>query len=69
MGKTFRNQKTFKARPTKLHTHRDLPDIQDDFEDDYDLDDEDNNYAIKLRTKKQDVVRPEGEPHNKEDNR
>lgn len=26
MGKTYRQEKSFKPRPKRLHTHRDLPD-------------------------------------------
>ena len=70
MGRTFRREKRFNKPPTKLHTHRDLPDIQGDFldEDDYDPDEEDDLYGSKLHTKKQDVERSEGKPTDQTDN-
>ena len=70
MGRTFRREKSSGNRPTRLHTHRDLPDIQEDFldEGDYDPAEEDYFYGSKLHTKKQDVERPEGKPSDQTDN-
>jgi len=65
MGKTFRREKISGPRPGKLHTHRDLPDIQNDLFEDWDEDDEvsmsDEDLYGKLRTKKQIMVRREDE--------
>mgnify|MGYP003626944979 CR=1 FL=1 len=70
MGKTFRRQKNYNKPPAKLHTHRDLPDIQEDFlgEDDYDPSEEDYFYGSKLHTKEQDVERSEGKPTDQANN-
>jgi hypothetical protein len=68
MGKTFRKEKKYGYRPAKLHTHRDLPDIQEDSNDDFDYDLIDEEYFYgKLHTKEQDVVRREDEPSDKAD--
>tara|TARA_R100001244_G_scaffold89382_1_gene67955 strand:+ start:246 stop:461 length:216 start_codon:yes stop_codon:yes gene_type:complete len=70
MGRTFRREKSFSNRPPRLHTHRDLPDHQEEFLDEieYDLIDEEYFYGSKLHTKKQDVERPEGKPADQTDN-
>tara|TARA_Y100001938_G_C8025642_1_gene397857 strand:+ start:939 stop:1154 length:216 start_codon:yes stop_codon:yes gene_type:complete len=65
MGRTFRREKTYGPRRSRLNSHRDLPDYQDDIIDDEDLDyldcfDEDTNYG-KLHSEKQDVVGSEDE--------
>jgi hypothetical protein len=68
MGKTFRREKSFTPKAGKLHTHRDLPDIQEGLYDDDDLslDDEDYFYG-ELHTKKQTMVRREDESSGKVD--
>lgn len=41
MGKTYRNEKSFKPRGSrKLHTHRDLPDLDLGEPEDYDNEEE-----------------------------
>lgn len=49
MGKTFRREKSYKPRGGKLHTHRDLPDL--DLNEEEDNDYEEDTYGKKLRPK------------------
>jgi hypothetical protein len=52
MGKTFRREKSYKPRGGKLHTHRDLPDLDLGEAEDYDQ--EEDSYGKKLRPEKRD---------------
>jgi len=68
MGKTFRKQKTYGVQRTRLNTHRDLPDHQDDLNDEDDPDYfEEELFNGKLRSKKQDVVGSKDEPTGQRD--
>jgi hypothetical protein len=63
MGRTFRREKTYGRKTPRLHTHRDLPDIQDDILDDEDLFYNDEEFLDgKLHSQEQDVVGSKDEP-------
>ena len=54
MGKTYRKEKTFKPRPKRLNTHRDLPDYTPFVPDEEEAPtEEDYNYGKALRPSKQ----------------
>ena len=62
MGRTFRREKTNKNYRPRLHSHRDLPDYQDDFLDEEDIFYDDEELYGKLHSEEQDVVGSEDEP-------
>jgi len=62
MGRTFRKEKTYGQKKSRLNSHRDLPDYQDEMIDgDEYFDDEEEFLYGKLHSKEQDVVRSEDE--------
>lgn len=66
MSKTFKRNKTFGNDRPRLNSHRDLPDYQEDFLDDEEMDYFDEElFNGKLYSKKQDVVGSEDEPASK----
>jgi hypothetical protein len=70
MGKTHRKEKSFEKRRQRLNNHRDLPDFQDNEygpwdEEDYFWEQLENEQQI--RSKKQNVERPEDEPSGQAD--
>ena len=68
MGRTFRKDKTYGISRSRLNTHRDLPDFQDDLLDEEDMDNFDEDlFNGKLHSKKQDVVGSEDEPTGQRD--
>jgi hypothetical protein len=68
MGRTFRREKTYGRKTPRLHSHRDLPDYQDDLLDDDDLFYNDEEFLDgKLHTKEQDVVGFKDEPTRQRD--
>jgi len=68
MGKTFRKQKTYSVSRSRLNTHRDLPDHQEDLLDEDDPDYfEEELFNDKLYSKKQDVVGSKDEPTGQRD--
>jgi len=63
MGRTFRREKTYGHKRSRLNSHRDLPDYQDDILDDEDLFYNDEEFLDgKLHSQEQDVVGSEDEP-------
>jgi len=68
MGRTFRREKTYGPKTPRLHSHRDLPDYQDDILDDEDLFYNDEEFLDgKLHSEEQDVVGSEDEPTRQRD--
>tara|TARA_R100001510_G_C7455260_1_gene78283 strand:+ start:262 stop:474 length:213 start_codon:yes stop_codon:yes gene_type:complete len=70
MGRTFRKEKTYGQKKSRLNSHRDLPDYQDEMIDgDEYFDDEEEFLYGKLHSKEQDVVRSEDEPSGQRNQR
>lgn len=56
MGKTYRNEKTYNGKKSRINNHRDIPDSyydNDKYDEDYPYDEEEAEeyYAKKIRSK------------------